>query len=261
MIKLIATDIDGTILIPDKEFTEGVKSCVEELIKNGITVVLVTGRMNESAQLVAKKLNLKTPLISYQGGLVTEGDKVLYERYLTEKQAEEILNWAKEEDIHINLYNNDILYSENDCVEIQKYAKRQSVSYIVKKFKDVKKDKVNKVLAIDYEHPEKIDRLEKELPKRFPDLYIVKSTPYFLEFSNKEASKYCAVKFLQEHLGIKVEETLTIGDQNNDISLLKAGGIKVAMGNATEELKKCADYITDTVENDGFVKVINKFCK
>lgn len=260
MIKLIATDIDGTILIPDKEFTEGVKSCVADLIQNGVKVVLVTGRMNAAARLVAEKLNLQTPLISYQGGLVTEGDRVLYERYLTEKQAEEILDWAKEEDIHINLYNNDILYSERDCFEIQKYAGRQNVSYVVKDFKCIKKDKVNKILAIDYEHPEKIDKLEKELPQRFPDLYIVKSTPYFLEFSNKEASKYCAVKFLQDYLDIKDEETLTIGDQNNDISLLKAGGIKVAMGNATEELKKCADYITDTVENDGFVKVINKFC-
>lgn len=59
-----------------------------------------------------------------------------------------------------------------------------------------------------------------------------------MEFSNKEASKYCAVKFLQNYWGIKEEETLTIGDQNNDIALLKAGGIRVAMGNATEELKK-----------------------
>ena len=55
------------------------------------------------------------------------------------------------------------------------------------------------------------------------------------------------------------EEVLTIGDQNNDIDLVKAGGIGVAMGNATEELKSCADYITDTVENDGFVKAVEKF--
>ena len=52
---------------------------------------------------------------------------------------------------------------------------------------------------------------------------------------------------------------MTIGDQNNDIELLKAGGIKVAMGNGTPELKECADFITDTVDNDGFVKAVNKF--
>ena len=80
-----------------------------------------------------------------------------------------------------------------------------------------------------------------------------------MEFSNKEGSKYCAVKFLQKYWNIDETETLTIGDQNNDIALLKAGGIKVAMGNATEELKSIADYVTDTVFNDGFVKAMDKF--
>ena len=69
------------------------------------------------------------------------------------------------------------------------------------------------MLAIDYDNPERISRFEKELPSLFPDLYIVKYTPYFLEFSNKEASKYCAVKFLQKYWNLKDEEILTIGDQ------------------------------------------------
>ena len=261
MIKLIATDIDGTILIPEGEFTEGVKNCINKLSAKGIRVVLVTGRMNAAAKLIAKDLGLNTPLISYQGGLVTNGDKILYERYLTEEQAEKILAWAQKENVHINLYNNDILYSEDDCLEIQRYCYNQHTKYEIKNFSEIKKDKVNKILAIDYNDPDKIDKYEKELPGIFPDLYIVKSTPYFLEFSNKEASKYCAVNFLQDYYGIKKEETLAIGDQNNDISLLQAGGIKIAMGNATEELKKCADYITDTVYNDGFILAINKFCK
>ena len=261
MIKLIATDIDGTILIPEGEFTEGVKSCIKELSDNGITVVLVTGRMRKSAELIADKLNSKTPIISYQGGLVTENGKILYERYLTEKQAESLIKWARDEKIHINLYNDDKLYSETDSEEIRRYCSIQHVEYNVVNFDNIKKTKVNKILAIDYNNSERINKYEKELPKIFPELYIVKSTPYFLEFSNKEASKYCAVSFLQDYLGIKREETLAIGDQNNDISLLKAGGIKVAMGNATAELKSCADYITDNVVNDGFVKAINKFCK
>ena len=260
MIKLVATDIDGTILIPDGEFTSGVKNCVANLSKNGIKVVLVTGRMNAAARIIADELNLNTPVVSYQGGLVTDGDKVLYERYLTEVQAEEILKWAKGVNIHVNLYNEDILYSEKDCVEIQRYAGRQHVPYVVKDFSEIKKTKVNKILAIDYDNPDKIDKLEKELPEIFPELYIVKSTPNFLEFSNKEASKYCAVKFLQNYWGINEDETLTIGDQNNDIELLRAGGVKVAMGNATDELKSCADYVTDSVSNDGFVKAIDKFC-
>lgn len=260
MIKLIATDIDGTILIPEGKFTEGVKTCIKNLNDKGIKVVLVTGRMNESAKLVAEELNLTTPIISYQGGLVTENNKILYERYLSQEQAEKIVSWAITENIHINLYNNDTLYSEKDDYEIQKYCSIQHVPHTVRNFSEIKKDRVNKILAIDYSNAERISKYEKELPKLFPELYIVKSTPYFLEFSNKEASKYCAVKFLQKYWGLNDNEILCIGDQNNDLELLRAGGIKIAMGNATEQLKSSADFVTDTVFNDGFVSAVNKFC-
>ena len=259
MIKLIATDIDGTILPPDGVFTDGVRSCINKLQDSGIKVVLVTGRMNKAALLIRDELNLKTPVVSYQGGLINDDGNMLYERYLTKEQAKEIINWAKQENIHINLYNNDILYSEQDSYEVQKYVQVQHINYTVKSFDQIDLNKVNKILAIDYNNPDRIDKFEKELPKVFPELYIIKSTPHFLEFSNPEGSKYCAVKFLQKYWGIKEEETLTIGDQNNDIALLQAGGIKVAMGNASKELKDIADYVTDTVLNDGFVKAAEKF--
>lgn len=260
MIKLVATDIDGTILIPEGQFTERVKACVRNLCDAGIKVVLVTGRMNAAARLIAQDLGLDTPVVSYQGGLITDGDKTLYERYLTSEQCEKILDWARVENIHINLYNDDILYSESVCPEVERYCNNLHTKFSVKKFDEIEKNKINKLLAIDYNNPQKIDRLEKELPKVFPDIYIVKSTPYFLEFSNKEASKSCAVRFLQKYWNLNQDEILTIGDQNNDIELLKAGGIKVAMGNATDALKEIADYVTDSVFDDGFVSAMEKFC-
>lgn len=259
MIKLVATDIDGTIFIPEKEFTNEVRACITKLSQKGVKVVLVTGRMNAAATLIAKDLGLETPVVSYQGGLVTYENDVLYERYLEKEQAEKILNWAKKESIHINLYNNDVLYSEKDDYEVKRYCGNLHTEYVVKDFNDIDKKKINKLLAIDYDNPERINKFEKELPDVFPDLYIVKSTPYFLEFSNKEASKYCAVKYLQKYWNLSDDEILTIGDQNNDIALLQAGGLKIAMGNATDELKKEADYITDSVYNDGFVRAMERF--
>lgn len=260
MIKLVATDIDGTILIPEGNFTSSVKNCVKDLCKKGIKVVLVTGRMNAAAVRIAQDLGLDTPVVSYQGGLVVHNGKKLYERYLTEEQADRVLKWAKQENIHINLYNDDILYSETECYEVQRYCNNLHTEHTVKSFCEIKKDKVNKLLAIDYSNPERINQYEKELPKLFPDLYIVKSTPYFLEFSNPEASKKCAVEFLQKYWNLNKDEILTIGDQNNDIALLQAGGVKVAMGNATEELKNEANYITDSVFEDGFVSAMEKYC-
>ena len=98
------------------------------------------------------------------------------------------------------------------------------------------------------------------MAQRYKDkLYVIRSTPRFCEFSNPEATKGNAVRFLADMWGIKKEEIMACGDQDNDIEMLLAAGVKVAMGNATEDLKKIADYVTDSVDNDGVVKAVGKF--
>lgn len=262
MIKLVATDIDGTILKDNGEYSEGVKNCITDMQKKGIKVVIVTGRMYAGAKQVAEKLNLKDAIVSYQGGLIKENclsNKTLYETCIPKEDAKLVLDWAKQNNIHINLYINDILYVENDNETIQKYAKRQNLEYKVYNFNDLELDNINKILAINYNDADMVTSWVKECQQKFPHLYIIKSTPYFCEFSTKKATKACAVQFLKGYYNINDNEVLAIGDQDNDIELLKAGGISIAMGNGTEELKKYADFITDTVENDGFVKAMEKF--
>lgn len=261
MIKMIATDIDGTILNWDyKGFTLEVKNCIKNLDKKGIKVILVTGRMHKSAQVLADELELKTPVVSYQGGMIRQGKDIFYTKNLDEKYTKEIICWARRNNVHINLYMDDILYVEHDCETIRKYTGVRYIEYKVCNFDNLEIKNVNKILAIKYEDAECVTNWVKELSAKYQDLYIVKSTPYFCEISHKDARKSFAVEYLCKKYGIKKDEVLTIGDQNNDIELLKSGGIKVAMGNGTPELKECADFITDTVDNNGFVKAVEKFC-
>lgn len=262
MIKLVATDIDGTILPYNGDFTPGVRNCINKLKANGVKVVIVTGRMFEGAKKIAQRLDLDTPIVSYNGGYVkTISGEILYERNLSPKHTAEIIKWAEENNIHINFYADDTLYSKEDNDTIKRYADYQQLDYKVRDFSEIPYDRVHKLLAIDYSDAERVTGWVNDMSKKYPDLYIIKSTPYFCEFSSKDATKACAVNFLAEYWGLKKEEVLTIGDQDNDIELLKAGGISVGMGNGTENLKAHADYITDTVDNDGFVKAIEKFVK
>ncbi len=264
MIKMVATDIDGTILGYNFIFNPAVKECIKNLCISGIKVVLVTGRMHYAAEKIAKELGISTPIVSYQGGLIKEqGEegKVLYEKTLSPRRAKEIIRWAKENNVHINLYMNDVLYVENDNTAIKRYTGERYIPYKVCKFDDLKIDNVNKILAIDFTNPELVTSWVGFLSKKMPELYVVKSTPHFCEISNSAAKKSCAVEFLSKMWGISKDEILAIGDQDNDIELIKSGGIAVAMGNGTQELKACADYITDDVVNDGFVKAVEKFCK
>ena len=262
MIKMVATDIDGTILKWSFQFSPEVKKCIKELDESGIKVVLVTGRMHSSTTPVARELGLHTPIVSYQGGLIKdESGKTLYQKDLRPDYAKKIIKWARKNNVHLNLYLDDKLYVEHDNEIVKEYTDGRFIDYTVCSFDDLNIENVDKLLAIDLKDADKVTGWVEELSREFPDLYIVKSTPFFCEIGSKDAKKSSGVKFLADMWGIKQEEILTIGDQNNDIELLKAGGIKVAMGNATEELKSYADYITDTVENDGFVKAIEKFVK
>lgn len=260
MIKLVATDIDGTILPPTGEFTCGVRNCIEKMQNMGVKVVIVTGRMYKGALKIAERLNLTTPIVAYNGGYVKDFDgTVLYERYLPEDYTIQIIEWARRNRVHLNLYSEDTLFSEKDNDEIRRYARYQQINYIVEDFSEIPFNKIHKLLAIDYNDADRVTGWVNEMSAKFPDLYIIKSTPYFCEFSTRDATKACAVKCLQKHWGLADDEILTIGDQDNDIELLKAGGIRVGMGNGTEGLKAVADYITDTVQNDGFVAAMEKF--
>ena len=260
MIKMIATDIDGTIYSLANGFSPKVRECIKKLTQNGVKVILVTGRMHSSAVQVAKELGLDTPVISYQGSLVKDMENnTLYQRNLPSNYAKEIIKWARQNHIHINLYIDDKLYVEEDNDIIKYYTHDKFIDYTVCSFDELEIENVNKILAIDLKDAQKVTSWVQELQKKYPELYIVKSTPYFCEIGSPDAKKSCGVEHLCKLWGIKKEEVLTIGDQNNDIDLVQAGGIGVAMGNGTDELKACADYITDTVENDGFVKAVEKF--
>lgn len=263
-VKMIATDIDGTILKYDFNFNQTVIDCIKNLSKNDVKVILITGRMHNATKFIADELGLETPIVSYHGGLVRENTteaKILYERYVKNDFAEEIIKWAKENDVHINVYLDDRLYVEKEDKIIIRYATERCVEYNIAAFDTLNIDKVNKIVAIDFENPERVKTWVETLRKKYPELYIVNSTPHFCEICNKESTKGHAVKFLMDYYGFSQEEVMTIGDQNNDIELLQSGGIPVAMGNATEELKCYAKFITDTVDNDGFVRAVEKFCR
>lgn len=259
-IKFIATDIDGTIMQHDFSINPEVKNCISKLSADGVKVVLVTGRMHCATDFIADELGLKTPIVSYQGGLIRDFDKtILYERNLQPEIASEIIKWADENAIHLNLYLNDELFVQRDDEIINRYATERRTPYQVSDFSSLELSRINKMLAIDFEDAQKVSEWENHLKQAYPDIHIVKSTPYFCEICHGEAMKSNAVEFLRKSYGLLKEEILTIGDQNNDVELLSAGGIKVAMGNATPELKAVADYVTDTVEENGFVKAIERF--
>lgn len=260
MIKLIVTDIDGTIYSPETGISPEVKECIQNLYNRGIHVAIATGRTYGSAKTVADKLGIKCPLICYQGGLVNsyEGE-ILDVKYLNPNIAKEIIKDFRKRNIHLNVYVEDKLYVEDDDEYIKDYIGDKGIDYYkVNSFEELDFSKLNKLLAIKYD-TKFINELIEELRKKYPEIYVVKSYDYFCEIANKEATKGNAIKFLAKKFNIGIHEVMAIGDQNNDIEMVETAGVGVAMGNGTDEIKEVADYITETVQNNGFVKAVNKF--
>lgn len=260
MIKLVVTDIDGTIYTPEKGITNEVKHCIQNLTQKGVHVAIATGRTYGSAKWIADNVGIECPLICYQGGLVkTYEGNIIDVKYLNEKIAREIIEDFRKRNIHLNVYIEDKLYVEEDDDYIKDYIGDKGIDYYkVDSFDELDFSKLNKMLAINYDS-KFIDELIDELQKKYPQIYVVKSFAYFCEIANKEATKGNAIKILADLYGITTDEVLAIGDNNNDIEMVETAGVGVAMGNGTEEIKKRADFVTDNVEHNGFVKAIDKF--
>ena len=197
-IKLVATDIDGTILKHDFTFNQEVKDCIKNLTESGVKVVLVTGRMHSATDFIAEELGLNTPIVSYQGGLIKSKNEIIYEKNLDPSVARKVIKWAKETNVHINLYMEDQLYVEKDDAVIRRYTGERSAGFVVKSFDELELHRINKILAIDFDNNELVTEWQEYLSANLEDAYIVKSTPYFCEISHPEAKKSSAVDFLRE---------------------------------------------------------------
>ncbi len=260
-IKLIVSDIDGTILNDKCECSSRVRKALEDVQKLGVKVVLATGRMFMGADPVRESLGLDTPVICYQGAMVRQGDKILYQNPVPNDLAREIIEISRARGFHLNLYNNDTLIVEDDNKQYMKdYTQGRFTTYkVVESFDNVELQNVSKLLCITYNEDEIIS-LQKELSKQFEGkLAIVRSHKYYLEFTDINATKGNAMNFLKKLWNINTDEVFASGDQDNDYDLLKNAGVKIAMGNASEKLKSIADYVCPTINEDGLADAIEKY--
>lgn len=261
MYKLIAIDIDDTLINDDKEVTPGTQQALEEAVAQGVIVTLATGRAYAGAHKLARQTGLNVPIITYQGALIKNllDEKVLYERYFPMDAAIKLFNYCIEHNLHLQTYIDDKLYAREENQKLIDYTQLNGTEYFVEPdFIKVIKQPTPKMLIID--DPDYLDEIIPELRELLGDeVHITKSKPHFLEFMHKEGTKGHALKFLSAHFGCELSQTIAIGDSWNDHEMLEVAGLGVAMGNAIPALKEIADYITASNNEDGIKQVIDKF--
>lgn len=261
MYKMIAIDLDDTLLTDDLQIPSGCISAIKKAVDKGVIVTLATGRMYASAAPIAAQLELNVPIITYQGALIKGAldGQTLYERVVSAEISRIVHEMAREHNVHLQIYQNDILYSPENNEKVKKYVEIAKVGYVVEEnFEKLCDQPSTKLLYFD--EPQKLDVLKQLLTGKLGDqVYITKSKPYFLEILHPEASKGQALLYLAGRFGIQPSEVIAIGDSYNDLDMMEAAGLAVAMGNSIKEVKKRADYVTSTNNEEGVRQTIEKF--
>ncbi|HSJ37772.1 MAG TPA: Cof-type HAD-IIB family hydrolase [Planococcus sp. (in: firmicutes)] len=261
MYKMIAIDLDGTLLADDLTISTDTQAAIRKSMELGVIVTIATGRMYPSAKRIALELGMDAPLITYQGALIRSAtnSEILRERFVPFEIAQKLIHVAAEKSMHLQVYQNDTLYSAVENELVMAYAKEVGMPYTIEPdLLKLAKNGFMKMLFID--QPDALDLLQEELQAVLGDqACIEKSKLHYLEVTHPEANKGSALRFLAENLGIDGSQIIGIGDNHNDTELVKSAGFGVAMGNAVPALKALADYTTLSNNEDGVLHVINTF--
>lgn len=264
MYKLIALDMDGTLLKEDKTISKENFEAIKKAKEKGVKVVLSTGRPKKGIEKHLKELDLisnEDYCVTYNGSVIenTGTQEIIFKKLLASEDAHYLYSLSKELDINIHAL------TPTSCIapKLSKYTELE-VTLNAIDFEEVDfttltdSTPIVKIMFVD--EPDKLSEAIAKLPEEIYEKYtVVQSAPFFLEFLDKTVNKGAGVKALADSLGINKNEVICIGDAGNDIHMIEYAGLGVAMGNAFSEVKKIANYITYTNEEDGVAHIINKF--
>ena len=259
MIKLVVTDLDGTLVCNHKVSAENLKT-IKALQDRNYLFTVATGRHIDSARRVTDHIDLKLPMICNNGAQIidTKTFDILYEVPVDEHHVRDIVSYCDENDIQYLLCSSrHILCSLEAQQLLLKHVGK--VPVIIQENSELKlaiSKGIIKVLVVDF-NQKKLDSVTKFLEDR-NDLAVVMSQTGFLNISHKDATKGTALNHLAEMLDVSLSETLALGDEENDTTMIMNAGIGVAMGNGTKKLKELADDITLSNCKDGFTHTIKK---
>jgi len=259
--RLMAADIDGTLLNDRGELTENTKRAIKQAVERGLVFTIATGRPIQGVEWLNKILDLDLPFITYNGAMVVMGKsrKVLYEQKLSEKDAGEIISLGEKYGTTIMVWKNNALYVPEINERVDKYKRISGVEPVLAENTcQLIAGGVTKILW--YDEVEKIERYRSEIGRYLSEnVNFHPSRPYFMEFVDKNASKAIAMEKLGEYYGIDRSGMIAVGDGYNDLSMIEYAGLGVAMANSPDDVKEKADYITLSNEEDGVAHVISKF--
>jgi Cof subfamily protein (haloacid dehalogenase superfamily) len=258
-IKLLALDLDDTLLDEQTMITPRGEKAVRMASGMGIKVVLTTGRNYACTEKFSRQLGLDTPVITNGGAeIYNASGKMIYSRYLAPEMAKEVIDFAIEEGVHFQTYREECFCYEKENEYCALYRSFNGLKGLEIPDLRHQKNETPKVLLIASE--ERISELKDKAVRKFGERFNISiSKPWYLEFNRPDASKGLALKYLCELYGLQKESVMAMGDGQIDLSMIEYAGLGIAMANSGGTVRDKADFITDSNSEDGAAKAIERF--
>ncbi len=288
MYKLVAVDLDGTMLNRYGELTEKTKEVVAKCLEKDIEIVLASGRPIDSIKAIAKELGINGYFIAGNGALVYDlkNENIIYENYMKKEKVLEIIKTCEENSIVYNVYTDKTIlttalkfnvlyyYKENLKKEENKKTNISILENIYDYVKNMNDEKflkiticdenssifnsiIKKIKAISGIEILEVAHMSRKIIKQGTEEIPVEY--FYTEISASDVDKWSAIDFLRKKLNLEPENIMAIGDNVNDKKMIEKAGMGVAMKGSTPEIINVANDVTDTNNNDGVAKILEKY--
>lgn len=262
MIKIIFSDIDGTLINSEFQVTEKTKNSIQRAVNQGIIFVPVSARMPEAIKPIMDSIGITSPIISYNGALIqNQGEETIASHPMETQTAQEICRFVQQEypKIAWNVYSFHSWYAMNRQHEW--VAREEEIVGLESKEASLldlaNLEAVHKVLLMG--EPKGIAALENDLKKRYSDLSISQSAPYFIEVMAKGIEKGQAVRTFTDYLDVDRTATIAFGDNYNDLDMLKTVGKGFVMSNGPAAVREAIGNVTADNNHDGIAEILDTY--
>lgn len=259
--RLIAADVDGTLLNDRKEVTAGTEAAIRRAQANGAQFTIASGRPIQGLEPFLYLVSGDVPLVTYNGAVVltAQSRRVLLRRELEAEPALFILREGLRRGLTVVVWSREQLYVGNPAGVSDEYAEKSRMSPQPLEHGEALAERgITKLIWIG--EPTEIRRLAGELSAAAKGYTACTSEANYLEFMAPGVSKGEGLAAAAQALGIPREAVLALGDERNDIPMLRWAGLGVAMGNAPTDVQPEADIVTGTNEEDGLAQALDRYC-
>jgi Cof subfamily protein (haloacid dehalogenase superfamily) len=260
-IRLLLADVDGTLVTDDKVLTERSVEAVHRLNGAGVLLAVTSGRPPRGMQMLIEPLALSTPIAAFNGGIVVEPDmSVIDQKVIPGALVGPIVALIDSSGLDVWMYRGPDWYVRDlDAPHVAREAFTvQFEPTLVDSFDDITDD-VAKVVGVSDDH-DLVASVAAAAHDRFGDhVSAARSQPYYADITHPDANKGEVVKFLATRYGIATAEIATIGDQANDVLMFAHSGLSIAMGQSDRQVQRAARRVTDSNQEEGFAKAVERF--